>query len=217
MRYSKDPDYSIYLITDRRSLGERTLELCVKTAIEGGVTLVQLREKGIGTRDYCEIALRLKAVTDRQGVPLIINDRVDVALAVDAAGVHLGPLDMQVDVARRLMGPDKIIGASANCIEEALELQSMGADYLGVGALFATSTKSDTESVTLEQLKAIKSSVNIPIVGIGGINTENAVGVKNTGVDGIAAAASILAAENIYDTVRTFKKIWASRSCNNDY
>lgn len=209
MKCKLEMDYSLYLITDRRQLAERSLECCVETAIKGGVTLVQLREKNTNTRDHYNIALRLKEVTDKYGIPLIINDRVDIAIAVDAAGVHLGPEDMPVDAARSLMGPGKIIGASANCIEEALDLQNKGADYLGVGALFATSTKTDTESVSLEQLKSIKSVVNIPIVGIGGINTKNAGSVRKAGVDGIAASASILAAKDIFETVRIFTKIWA--------
>lgn len=217
MSYSKYQDYSLYLITDRRSLDGRTLERCVEAAIKGGVTLVQLREKNTNTRDHYNIALRLKEVTDKYGLPLIINDRVDIAIAVDAAGVHLGPEDMPVDAARRLMGPDKIIGASANCIEEAVELQNKGADYLGVGALFSTSTKTDTESVSLEQLRLIKSAVSIPIVGIGGINTQNAGRVKKTGVDGIAASASILGSEDIFETARILMKIWSGGSWDNDY
>ena len=200
-------NYSLYLITDRKVLGGKELLDCIEDAIKGGVTLVQLREKNINTFDYYNLALKVKELVRKYGIPLIINDRVDIALAVDAEGVHLGPEDLPIAAARKLMGRDKIIGASANCIEEALDFQRQGADYLGVGALFPTKTKGNTEHVTLTQLKAIKEAVHIPIVGIGGISIENAASVKAAGVDGIAVASGILGSENIVEAARRLKKI----------
>ena len=200
-------NYSLYLITDRRVLGGRELQRCIEEAIKGGVTLVQLREKNTTARDYYNLALKVKELVRRYNIPLIINDRVDIALAVDADGVHLGPEDLPIHAARDILGPDKIIGASANCIEEALDFQKQGADYLGIGALFPTETKSDTEHVTLEQLKVIKEAVNIPVVGIGGVNLANAPSVKAAGVDGIAVSSAILGSKSIVKAAYDLQRI----------
>lgn len=200
-------DYSLYLITDRRALRGRGLLDSIEEAVKGGVTLVQLREKDITGYEYYSIAKKVKDLMNKLGVPFIINDRVDIALAVDADGVHLGPEDLPLPVARELLGPGKIIGASANCIEEALEFQRLGADYLGIGALFPTTTKTNTEHVSLEQLKCIKAGVGIPIVGIGGISVQNASAVKAAGVDGIATSSAILGSENIFEAARRLRKI----------
>jgi thiamine-phosphate pyrophosphorylase len=200
-------NYSLYLITDRKVLEGKELLSCIEDAIKGGVTLVQLREKNMNAFDYYNLALRVKGLLKGYGIPLIINDRVDIALAVDADGVHLGSEDLPITAARKLMGNDRIIGASANCIEEALEFQRQGADYLGVGALFPTKTKSNTEHVTLTQLKAIKEAVKIPVVGIGGISIENAASVKVAGVDGIAVASGILGSENIFEAALLLRRI----------
>ncbi len=200
-------NYSLYLITDRKALKGRELLESIEYAIKGGVTLVQLREKSITAHDYYNLALKVKELVRKYQVPLIINDRVDIALAVDADGVHLGPEDLPIAAARELMGPDKIIGASANCIDEALDFVNQGADYLGVGALFPTKTKNNTEHVTLEQLKSIKVTVHIPIVGIGGVNLQNAHSVKAAGVDGIATASAILGSEDIVEAASILKRI----------
>lgn len=200
-------DYSLYLITDRKALKGKELLESIEEAVQGGVTLVQLREKDISGYDYYHIAKKVNELVKKYGIPLIINDRVDIALAVNADGVHLGPEDLPVPVARELMGPDKIIGASANCIEEALNFQRQGADYLGIGALFPTVTKSNTEHVTLEQLKGINEAVGIPMVGIGGISILNAASVKAAGVDGIAASSAILGSSNIFEAARSLRKI----------
>lgn len=207
MPYKEHVDYSLYLITDRKVLEGRDLLQCIEYAIKGGATLVQLREKSITAYDYYHLALKVKELVRKYRVPLIINDRVDIAMAVDADGVHLGPEDLPISAARALIGPDKIIGASANCIEEALAFESQGADYLGVGALFPTKTKDDTEHVTLEQLKEIKGIVHIPIVGIGGVNLQNASSVKASGVDGIAASSAILGSANIAGAAQTLRRI----------
>ena len=198
-------DYSLYLITDRKSLGGKPFIESIESAVKGGVTLVQLREKSVNSYDYYNAAMEIKALLRKYGIPLIINDRVDIAMAVDANGVHLGPEDLPVNIARKLMGPDKIIGASANCIEEALLLQEQGADYLGVGALFSTTTKHNTEHVSLKQLEAVKKAVDIPIVGIGGISVENAPLVKAAGVDGIAVASAVLGSKEPYEAAFLLK------------
>lgn len=205
--YKGHVNYSLYLITDRKALGGKGLLESIEASVQAGVTLVQLREKDITGYDYYNIARRVNALVKRYNIPLIINDRVDIALAVGADGVHLGPEDMPVPVARELMGPDKIIGASANCIKEALSFQRQGADYLGIGALFPTTTKSNTEHVTLEQLKGIKEAVDIPVVGIGGVCLHNAASVKAAGIDGIAVSSAILGSDDISVSARSLRGI----------
>ena len=193
---------TLYLVTDRRWLGEKTLWDGVEEAIRGGVTLVQLREKEIPSREYFELAQRVKEVTDLHDIPLIINDRIDIALAIDAHGVHLGPEDLPVPIARKLLGNGKIIGSSAASVDEALLLQAQGADYLGVGAIFPTATKRGTEKVGLEDLRGIKSAVHIPVVAIGGIKAENAKSVIETGVDGVAVVSAIMDQTDIREAAR---------------
>jgi thiamine-phosphate pyrophosphorylase len=198
----RNVDISLYLVTDRRWLGERTLRDAVEEAILGGVTVIQLREKEISSREFFELAQQVKAVTDRYGIPLIINDRIDIALAVDADGVHLGPEDLSVPLARKLLGEERIIGASAATLEEARLCQGQGADYLGVGAVFPTETKLDADKVSLEELKGIKAAVGIPVVAIGGISAENCTGVMATGVDGVAVVTAIVAQPDIRGAAR---------------
>lgn len=193
----KKVDYRLYLVTDRKVLKDKDLYKAVEEAIEGGVTLVQLREKEMDTLDFYKSALKMKSITDTFDVPLIINDRIDIALAVNADGVHIGQSDMPLIKARELLGKDKIIGVSAHSIEEAVEAEKNGATYLGVGAIFNTSTKSDAKAVSLEKLEQIKKSVKIPMVGIGGINEENAREVILAGVDGISVVSAILGAKDI--------------------
>ncbi len=195
-------DFTLYLVTDRRWLGERTLWDGVEEAILGGVTIVQLREKEISSKEYFELAQRVKEVTDRHDIPLIINDRIDIALAIDADGVHLGPEDLPVPIARKLLGDGKIIGSSAASVDEALLFQAQGADYLGVGAVFPTATKRGTEKVGLEDLRGIKSAVRIPVVAIGGIKAENAKPVMETGVDGVAVVSAIMDQTDIREAAR---------------
>lgn len=197
MMSRKDLDYLLYLVTDRRWLGGRSLVGAVEEAIAGGVTVVQLREKEIGSRTFLETALAVKEVTERHGIPLIINDRIDIAYACDAEGIHLGDDDLPISVAREILGEDKIVGASAATLEEALALEAEGADYLGVGAVFPTGTKTDADQVTLEQLARIKENVKIPVVAIGGIDAGNAPLVMKTGVDGVAVVSAIMAREDI--------------------
>lgn len=190
-------DYSLYLITDRGIIKDRCLKDCVEEAIKGGVTIVQIREKDASTREFYNIAKEVKEVTDKYNIPLIINDRLDIALAVDAAGVHLGQSDMSIEVARKILGEEKIIGISAGNLEEALEAEKSGADYLGIGAIFYTGTKKDIdEPIGLEGLKEIINKIKIPSVAIGGINKDNTEDVIKTGVNGISVISAILGYED---------------------
>ncbi len=191
-------DYSIYLVTDTDMCPRENLVQVVGEAVRGGVTLVQLREKNISTRDFYNEALALKELCLKNNVPLIINDRLDIALAVDADGIHVGQSDMPVSVVRRILGNDKIIGLSAGSVKQAEEAVKDGADYLGVGAVFHTSTKSDANDVGIEILKKVRSSVKIPIVGIGGINAENIEELYGTGIDGVAVVSCIMASSDPY-------------------
>lgn len=192
--HNKAIDYSLYLVTDSGLLAGKDLLKTVEQAIQGGVTVVQIREKYLPSQEFFQVALAIKAVTDKYQVPLIINDRADIALAVDAAGLHIGQDDLPLTAARKLLGPNKIIGVSTATLDEALLAQNQGADYLGVGAIFPTNTKDDADSVSLEQLQAIKAGIKIPIVAIGGINGNNIQSVMKTGVDGVAVVSAIIAA-----------------------
>ena len=187
-------DLTLYLVTDP-SAGEKTEDI-VKEAVAGGVTMVQLREKTAGSLSFYERALRLKRVTREAGVPLIINDRTDIMLAADADGLHVGQSDLPAAVARRLIGPDKILGVSAHTVEEAVRAEKDGADYLGVGAVFPTATKKDAESVSHETLKEICETVSIPVVAIGGIGEKNIGKLAGSGIRGIAVVSAIMNAEN---------------------
>ena len=198
-----DMNYTLYLCTDRRLMTTDTLEEAVELAIQGGVTVVQLREKDCTSREFYEEAEKVKAITDAYEIPLLINDRLDIAVAVGADGVHLGQTDIPVWAARDILGADKIVGATANTLEKAEEAWKSGADYLGVGDVFGTSTKADTIHVTLEELAAIKKQVEIPVVAIGGINAENISSLKATGVDGAAVISAILAKRDITAAAET--------------
>lgn len=195
-------DYSIYLVTDEACLHGRPLLECVEEALAAGVTLVQYRAKAAdGGVLYAE-ACRLKELCDKYNVPLIINDRLDIALAVGAAGVHLGQDDLPCAVARRLLGEDYIIGVSAHNPAEAVQAVSEGADYLGCGAVFGTATKHDVAKLGLENLRAIRKAVAVPMVGIGGITADNYAEVLATGADGAAIVSGILAQDDIGAVVK---------------
>ncbi|HHW67112.1 MAG TPA: thiamine phosphate synthase [Epulopiscium sp.] len=190
-------DYKLYLVTDRDILAGRNLESAVEEAIQGGVTLVQLREKDITSLEFYNMALRIKRITSQYNIPLIINDRLDIALAVDAEGVHLGQRDIPCVIARKIIGENKIVGVSASTFEEAKKAEKDGADYIGVGAVFPTSTKQDARDVSVDLLKEIKQSVAIPVVAIGGINEDNVSLLKDTNIDGIAVVSAILGKKDI--------------------
>ena len=190
-------DYSLYVCTDRDIMTTDTLEEAVELAIKGGATIIQLREKDCTSREFYELALSIKDITDAYEVPLIINDRLDIALAVHADGVHLGQSDIPVQVARNVMGPNGIVGATANTLEKAKEAWQSGADYLGVGDVFGSATKNDTKPVELKELKKICDTVKIPVVAIGGISKKNIHLLKDTGVAGVAVISAVLGQTDI--------------------
>lgn len=204
----KNIDYSLYFCTDRDLMSCETIEESVELAVKGGCTVVQLREKDCSSKEFYELAIRVKKITDHYQVPLIINDRVDIAMAVDADGVHVGQSDLSADVVRAVMGPDKIIGVSCANAEEAELAVKQGADYLGVGAMFATSTKTDTRPVTMEELKKIRETVSVPIVVIGGINKETLHHFHGTGVEGLAVISAIVAKPDIEAAAREIYELW---------
>lgn len=199
-------NYSLYLVTERSLLQNIELERAVEEAILGGTTLVQLREKNISTMEFYKIAVDIKKVTDKYNVPLIIDDRLDIALAVDAAGIHVGQSDMPCDIARKLVGKDKIVGVSAGSVEEALKAQKDGADYLGVGAVFPTGTKKDATDVSMETLKEIVQKVSIPVVAIGGVSQDNVDKLADTGIDGISVISAILGKKDVRKAAKELKE-----------
>ncbi|MDI3482023.1 MAG: thiamine-phosphate pyrophosphorylase [Tepidanaerobacteraceae bacterium] len=189
-------DYRLYAVTDRSYLDGISLSLAVELAIRGGATIIQLREKHISSREFYKLALEIKRVTRRYDIPLIINDRVDIALAVDADGVHVGQEDIPADVVRRIIGPGRILGVSAKTVDEASKAERDGADYLGVGAVFPTPTKPESEAIGIEGVRRIKEAVRIPVVAIGGITKENAYEVMlKTGADGISSVSAVFAGD----------------------
>lgn len=201
------PDYSIYLVTDDGCLQGRALLDCVRETLEGGVTLVQYRAKTASSAEMYAEALQLKALCDSFNVPLIINDRLDIAMAVGAAGVHLGQDDLPCAVARRILGEDYIIGVSAHNPAEAAEALERGADYLGCGAVFGTATKADVKKLGTDGLAAICKAKGLPVVGIGGVTADNYREVRVAGADGAAIVSGILAQPDIRTTVRAIAKV----------
>lgn len=183
-----------------------TVEQLVERSLEGGVSVVQLREKDCSSRDFLALAKSVKKITDRFDVPLIINDRLDICMAADAAGVHLGQSDIPCDVARKLLGGNKIIGVSAALPEEAAKAQADGADYLGVGAVFATSTKTNTRPVTPEIIRQIRAAVTIPFVVIGGVNAENITQLYGLGINGAAVVSAVASQPDITQAARVMRK-----------
>ena len=210
-KYEKSKiDYSIYLLTDDACLLGRPLLECVEQALRAGVTLLQYRSKYKDGGAMYQEALALKELCDRYDVPLIINDRVDVALAVGAAGVHVGQDDLPCSVVRQLVGPDFVIGVSAHNPEEARKAAADGADYLGCGAVFGTGTKAGVAKLGLERLRSIREAVTLPMVGIGGVKAANYGDVLATGADGAAIISGILAADDISAEVAKFVQVRSS-------
>lgn len=202
-----EKDYSIYLVTDRDLMTADTLTVAVEQAILGGCTMVQLREKSFSSLDFFNLAAEIKTVTDGYGVPLIINDRIDIALAVHAAGVHIGQSDIPATAAREIIGDD-MLGVSASSVSEAVQAQKDGADYLGVGAMFPTGTKTDTTAVSMNELRNIRKAVKLPIVAIGGINKENAGLFRDIGVDGLAVVSAVIAQPDIRLAASELKRLF---------
>lgn len=187
----------LYAVTDRSWLDGKSLAESVEKALQGGVTLLQLREKGMNTKDFIKSAEEIKAVCQKYNVPLIINDNVETALAADADGVHLGQSDMGIREARRILGKSKIIGATAKTVFQAQKAEREGADYLGSGAVFGTSTKNDAKKMDIDTLKSITSAVHIPVAAIGGITAENVLSLRGTGIAGAAVVSGIFAQKDI--------------------
>lgn len=190
-------DYSLYLCTDRGLMSSATIEEAVEQAILGGTGVIQLREKDMDAGDFVRMAESVKQITEKYQVPLIINDRIDVALAVGADGVHVGQRDIPAKMVREMIGPDMLLGVSATTVEEAVQAVADGADYLGVGAMFATNTKDDAKIVTIEELKRIREAVSVPIVVIGGINMQTLEQFKGYGIDGLAVVSAVMAAQDV--------------------
>ena len=184
-------DYSLMLVTDHCSDVDAFCTI-VEKALQAGVTVLQLREKKAATRDFYQLAMRIKPIARQYNVPLLINDRLDIALAVDADGVHVGQEDLPVAVVRRLIGPDKILGATAATVAAAQTAEREGADYIGSGAMFPTLTKPGKQVLPLNVLAQIKQAVQVPVVAIGGITADNLLTLKITGVDGLAVVSAII-------------------------
>ncbi|MEG1845628.1 MAG: thiamine phosphate synthase [Oscillospiraceae bacterium] len=198
---------ALYAVTDRSWLSNETIEQQVEKALKGGVTLIQLREKHMSDDDFLAEALRVKEICKKYNVPLIINDNVEVAIKSDADGIHVGQSDMDALNVRKRLGNDKIIGVSAGTVNEALIAEKSGADYLGVGAVFSTSTKLDANNVSLSTLTEICDKINIPVVAIGGISKYNVKELSGTGIDGVAVVSAIFAEKDIESATKELKKL----------
>ncbi|KAA8432280.1 thiamine phosphate synthase [Weissella sagaensis] len=196
----------LYLVTSRYDENEETFLERVNTACANGVTFVQLREKDLTTRAYYELAIKVKKITDRYHLPLIIDDRIDICLAIDASGAHIGDDELPVDVARKLLGPNKILGVSAKTVARAVEAEQQGADYLGTGAMFPTQTKVITKPTSKQTLKEITKTVDIPVFAIGGIKEHNINTLTDTNIVGVAVVSEIMQAPNIADKVKQLKE-----------
>ena len=205
MKLNKE-DLLLYAVTDRMWLNGRTLKEVVKESLDGGVTFLQLREKNLDDTHFLEEAVELQELCKQYKVPFIVNDNVDIALKMNADGVHVGQSDMQAADVRAKLGPDKIIGVSAQTVEQAVLAQQRGADYLGVGAVFPTGSKADADDVSFETLKAICEAVTIPVVAIGGITQENLEQLKGSGICGIAVISAIYAQSDIKEASRKLKE-----------
>ena len=204
MRSDKD-NLLLYAVTDRRLLNGRTLREAVKQSLDGGVTFVQLREKDLDYQSFLSEAKDIKELCRDYNVPFVINDNVDIAAEVDADGVHVGQSDMAAGKVRERLGPDKIIGVSAQTVEQAVTAEKHGADYLGVGAVFPTGSKDDAEDVSYETLKAICEAVSIPVIAIGGITADNVHKLKGSGICGVAVISAIYAQEDIKEAASLLK------------
>jgi len=205
-----DIDYTLYLVTDRALMSADTLEGAAEQAITGGCTMIQLREKDAPSLAFYQTALGLKAVADKHHVPLLINDRADIAMAVDADGVHVGQSDLPASVVRGMIGGGKLLGVSVSTVEEAVTAVEDGADYIGVGAMYPTGTKRDAAVVSMDELKRIREAVPVPIVVIGGINQRTVPDFAGTGIDGLAVVSAVIAQRDIAGAAREMIRIFRS-------
>lgn len=207
-------DLILYAVTDRTWLGNMTLYEQVEEALKGGATFVQLREKELDDVTFLKEAFEIKELCRQYNVPFVINDNVEIAVKVNADGIHIGQKDMEAGYVRSVIGEDKILGVSAQTVEQALLAEKMGADYLGVGAVFTTGSKVDADDVSHEALKAICEAVNIPVVAIGGIKAGNILELTGSGICGVAVISSIFAAGNIQKAATELKKLAKRVVCN---
>lgn len=194
----------LYLVTNRYQDSLENFLEKVETACRSGVTIVQLREKNLTTNQYYQLAKQVKEITDAYQVPLIIDDRLDICLAVDAAGLHIGDDELPVSVARKILGPEKILGVTAKTVKRALEAETSGADYLGTGAIFPTTTKENAPITLISTLKTICQTVAIPVVAIGGLTSENIDQLAATGIAGVAVVRDLMQAEDIEAKTQAF-------------
>lgn len=202
----KDLDLTLYFVTDSTGKSEKDFLEIVRQALQGGVTILQLREKERSGGEYLNLAKKVKEITDEYNIPLIIDDRVDIAMAVDAAGVHVGQSDIPVSVARRLLGKDKIVGATTKTVEQGKRATEEGADYLGVGAIYPTTTKVITIITEVSTLNDIATETKKPVVAIGGLNSTNIDILYNSKADGIAVVSAIMKSKNPRDTAKSLKR-----------
>ena len=198
-------DLTLYLVTDSRCREDEAFYETIESACKGGITVLQLREKEMSGRVLLERARKVKRITDRYKIPLIIDDRLDIAMAVDAAGVHLGQEDLPVSLARKLLGPTKIIGATTKTVEQAQKAMEEGADYLGVGAIYPTTTKVKTVITKVSTLNEICQTTSIPVIAIGGLNESNCEVLRESPIQGIAVVSAIMKAENPEEATRNLK------------
>lgn len=203
----EEKDLLLYAVTDRHWLNGRTLYEVVKESLDGGATFIQLREKELDNEHFLEEAKELKKLCAEYKVPFVINDNVDIAIQMDADGVHVGQSDMEAGDVRAKLGPNKIIGVSAQTVEQAILAEKRGADYLGVGAVFPTGSKDDADDVSHETLKAICDAVSIPVIAIGGITVDNTPELAGTGICGIAVISAIYAADDIPTATAKLKEV----------
>ena len=210
-------DYTLYLVTDRQLMSCDSLTEAVEQAILGGCTMIQLREKELSSLEFYTPAGAVKLVTDKSHIPLTINDRIDIAMAVQATGVHIGQHDLPAAAVRKVIGENMLLGVSASSIAEAIQAQQDGADYLGVGAMFPTGTKTDADSVSMEELQKIRAAVSLPIVVIGGINKGNAGRFKPMGLDGLAVVSAIIAQSDIKAAAAELKDLFCGKEKKNGF
>ena len=199
-------DCTLYMVTDRTLMRTQDLEECVGQALAGGVTLVQLREKNLDTNQFIALGKRIKGICDLYDIPLVINDRIDVALEVDAYGVHLGQHDLSTAVARAMLGPDRLLGVSVTSVAQAVKAQTDGADYLGIGAMFRTHTKKDASLVTLPTLGAIRNAVTLPIVTIGGIDKHTIPLCAPYAIQGFAMVSALIDQPDVFLAAKKLKR-----------
>jgi thiamine-phosphate pyrophosphorylase len=205
MKYADD--LLLYAVTDRSWLGEQTLYEQVEEALKGGATFIQLREKELDDKTFLEEAIAIQKLCKKYQIPFVINDNVEIALKMNADGVHVGQGDMEAGGVRSLLGKDKILGVSAQTVEQAILAEQRGADYLGVGAVFHTGSKADADDVSYETLKAICEAVSIPVVAIGGIGKHNVLELSGSGICGVAVISAIFAAEDITSATAELKAL----------